>query len=93
MTTHVRSLIYQMTTRVIHGLIYLYYVSQFTRTVGSTGSDYLFIVFNKKIRCLSLTTGQTLVKNGPLPMREQLDEDEDEEEEEPEQSKDICRTR
>lgn len=33
-----------------------------TRVFGPTGSEYMFIIFNGSLRCLSLTTGQPVVK-------------------------------
>ncbi|KAH3804536.1 hypothetical protein DPMN_132823 [Dreissena polymorpha] len=49
-----------------------------TRVLGTSGSDYIFIVFNNRIRCISLFSGQTVVRKGPLPSAD--DEQEDEEE-------------
>ena len=59
--------------------------------MGSTGTDYLFLLFNGRLRCFSLLTGQTVVKNGPkkpdprakkVPVEEEEEDDEDEEEKE-----------
>ena len=58
--------------------------------MGSTGTDYLFLLFNGRLRCFSLLTGQTVVKNGPkkpdprakkAPVEEEQEEDDEDEEE------------
>ncbi|XP_052784238.1 uncharacterized protein LOC128220031 isoform X2 [Mya arenaria] len=52
-----------------------------TRVMGSTGTEYLFIVFNGRVRAISLLTGQTVARTG-LTKDENANDDEDEEEEE-----------
>lgn len=49
-----------------------------TRVFGPTGSEYLFVIFNGILRCLSLTTGQPVVKVGPKKVHGQDEDDEDE---------------
>lgn len=53
-----------------------------TRYFGPTGSEYLFIIFNGVLRCLSLTTGQPVVKVGQQKTHFVDDEDDDDEKEE-----------
>ncbi|KAH3804520.1 hypothetical protein DPMN_132807 [Dreissena polymorpha] len=53
------------------------YTFEVTRVLGTSGSDYILIVFNNRIRCLSLFSGQTVVRKGPLPSAD--DEQEEEE--------------
>ncbi|KAH3805491.1 hypothetical protein DPMN_133794 [Dreissena polymorpha] len=57
-----------------------------TRVLGTSGSDYIFIVFNDRIRCISLFSGQTVVRKGPLPS---ADDEQEEKEEDTENVQDV----
>ncbi|XP_053403091.1 uncharacterized protein LOC123554408 [Mercenaria mercenaria] len=71
-----------MTTKTIISL-------DITRTFGPTGSEYMFIIFNGILRCLSLTTGQPVVKVGQKKVYFVQDDDDDEEDDDDEDKDDV----
>ena len=66
----------------------IFIILQVTRYFGPTGSEYMFIIFNGVLRCLSLTTGQPVVKVGQVKTHFASNNDDDDEEEEEEDEED-----
>ncbi|XP_060559966.1 uncharacterized protein LOC132720010 [Ruditapes philippinarum] len=59
-----------------------------SRYFGPTGTEYMFIIFNGVLRCLSLTTGQPVVKVGQVKSHFANNDDDDDEDEDDEDEKD-----